>query len=1144
MKPFFKLPAKIALLTLVFTVLGVVLVGYVSLSSVTKLLDEQSFTDINSELSRKSNQYILHLHELHTNLAMLADSTEVLQAFPPANPETATNGSESLRPSLDSVAREFATIMAHQPTHAQINLLQATPKGQELIRVERQADGQLVRVPTRLLRAEGDEPYFQRALRLNPRQFTLVNRLQLSEQDFVTAPSQPLLRMAVPVFSDEDERLGILTISEDFDRLTRMLFKQTNPAVHVLLADSAGQLLYISDKSKKMLQEEYNDSNSSQSQATAAPSYGDKRLQSYFPSVNFYFDNPPSTPPVRHQSSFFVTPPVQVKLPKQAMHLVYQRLYFDPVSPSRYLLMVAVTSSAPTVERAERYWYDMLQLSLGVAFGLSILIILATRQLTLPIRHLTHTVQCIAAGDTERKLTLTGTDEVGELAAAFQGLLDNLQSSYLALKNLAGSLEEQVRERTADLAVARDEALSASQAKSAFLATMSHEIRTPMNVILGMLELLRASEISLPDRERVDLAMGAGNTLLTLINNVLDFSKMDAEQFTLDKVDFDLRRLVYESAMTVAPLAHAKGIELTAFFPDVPMTAVRGDPIRLKQIFINLLGNAIKFTPEKGSVELHGGPIHSDSEHIDLLFEVRDTGVGILPEEQEIIFRRFTQADSSSTRRHDGTGLGLSICKHLVEMMAGEINIEPNPHTPSGSVFYFTVQLEKQQNAAVRVVKEQHFRGIKALAIAHDGLLRTLVADALFAHGASLDHVTEVANAVEILRQADSQGAPYQLVLCNQRPGSNDRRELSQLFRCKADLRFILLTDLLDQGWDQATELPGTAICLKKPINAERLVAAIEWLITNQGSHHAQPHTAPVRGGAQVDPLSHQGGESVSSEGCLLIVDDQQANLVVTRGMLINIGYRPEQIITAINGYEAIELVKERAFDLILMDCQMPVMDGFAATSAIHALEKELGRTAAPIIAFTADITPESREKIRSSGMDGFLSKPMSMADLRGQLRYFSLLRPTAPVASPQEKESIEVPVGEQTLDAVQPERIDMEALLRSMRSIGLQEEDFREVADLLAEQFLELLSTMRRDIEQTSYQSARATAHVVKGSMANTIFPILQKPTRSLYEAVRDENWEEAHTELDRVSHLFKPIQEALMAYLTSSAEDKVGVA
>ena len=254
--------------------------------------------------------------------------------------------------------------------------------------------------------------------------------------------------------------------------------------------------------------------------------------------------------------------------------------------------------------------------------------------------------------------------------------------------------------------------------------------------------------------------------------------------------------------------------------------------------------------------------------------------------------------------------------------------------------------------------------------------------------------------------------------------------------------------------------------------------------------------------------------------------------------MLVSIGCLPEQILTAQNGIEAVSIFQEKSFDLVLMDCQMPVMDGFDATRAIHKWEQEMGRKPVPIVAFTADITKKSQDNIHSCGMDGFLSKPVTIADLRNQLTRFSLLKPyeaevqTAPQST---KKATPPPSSAKQ----QPEQINIDALLKSMRSIGLQEEDFREVADLLAAQFPELLNNMQRDFEQNDYQSARATAHVVKGSMANTIFPTLQKPTRTLYETVREQTWHEAQKELVTVKKLFAPIHNALLTFL---AEGKDG--
>ncbi|WP_130471634.1 ATP-binding protein [Candidatus Magnetaquicoccus inordinatus] len=1127
-KPFLKLPAKIALLTLIFTMSGVILVGYVTFTSVEKLLREQSFSDISNELRRKSNQYMHHVHALRNTLFMLSDSSSIIH-LAELSLQREAGSSAQKEAAIHTVANDLLAIMEHQSTYLEMAIIGNLPEGRELLRVERNSKGRAVRVAEESLRLQSAEPNLLKAMRLNPNQFTLSEHFALPAPVPVgsAASGEPILQMAVPLFANEEDRAGVLIVRENFRQVARTLFRQSSDEVQFLIADREGALLHFPDKARQMLQE--------LAKQKGHTLNNNSRLQNLFANVPQLWSDGGQTPRMRHQMSIFVDSPTQIALTEQGIHLVLQRIYFDPETPNRHFIMIAFAPNTTMVQGIQQYWQDILKISLGISLLLCVLIVLATRQLTWPIRRLTQSIQRIAAGEENVQIEVTGTDEVGDLALAFRSLLETLNVSHRALRNLAASLEEQVRERTNDLAVARDQALAASQAKSLFLATMSHEIRTPMNVILGMLELLRTSDIRLPDRERVELALGAGQTLLTLINNVLDFSKMDGKQLVLDRVDFDLRRLVYEAAMTVAPLAHTKGIELTAFFPDVTYTAVRGDPIRLKQVFINLLGNAIKFTPEGGTVELYGGPVGSDAAGIDVLFEVRDSGIGVTEEDRAKIFSRFTQVDSSSTRRHEGTGLGLSICKHLVEMMEGEIHVDSNPDTPSGSVFYFTIRLEKQQRTYNRHDKTQDLKGMRILAVAQDGLLRTLVEDALISQGARLDHVVEVEHAPLILQEADALGEPYQLVLCNQKPGLSHRREFQQLLNCNAELRFILLTDLLDQGWDQATELPGTAICLKKPINAERLLAAIEWLIRNQGSHAAQE-----------SERSHKEPLAWRAEGRILIVDDQQANLIVTRGMLINVGYRSDQIVTALSGQEAITQFRQQRFDLVLMDCQMPVMDGFEATRAIHALEQGLERPGGrvPIVAFTADVTPQARTNIQACGMDGFLAKPVSIADLRNHLRQFSLLRPEESVV--QEKSAAtagqsktELPPEESAPQQVseQVERVDMEALLRSMRSIGLQEEDFREVAELLAAQFLELLNTMQRDLEQESYQSARATAHVVKGSMANTIFPTLQKPTRTLYEAVKEQRWQEALQELAYVRRLYQPIQEALLLFLSGGA-------
>ena len=1105
----FKLATKTALLTAMFTILGMVLVTNLSFRKTMELLDEQASDTVSHYLDHDSRQIYHKLNDLKNTSLSLAQSDLVVQTLtqPKVQHHSNTSSSHSFQP--QSLVHLFSTFMRHNPAYRQITLLDVQQKEREIVRLERLNNQEIVTVTSYESSNEKKRTYYKKALTLKPGLFYISDIIP-NQKNHKTLSDQASIRISVPVYGQETHPIGVLTILVNLHYLSNF-HTGYSKEIFVFLVNAEGHHLDSPEQPGVPFFKGFSPN---------------QTLQEKFPEVDFNLSpEQKSLFLIPTNGPIFSSPITQKRVHNRTMDLVFQRIYFDPSDIQRHLIAVALSSRKSIEIRSWHYWHHMLEISLPIALFLSILIALATHKLTLPIRHLTQVAHRIALGEEGVQPPSGGNDEVGELAKAFQTMLDRQRQTNTDLKNLAVSLEEQVKERTLDLAVARDEALAASQAKSTFLATMSHEIRTPMNVVLGMLELLQETDMNLQSREHVALAFSSGKSLLSLINNILDLSKIEAQQITLDKVDFNLRHQVDEAAMTVAPLAHAKEIELTAFFPEVPYTAVRGDPIRLKQIFTNLMGNAIKFTPEGGSVELHGGPVSSNDKQIYFLFEVRDTGIGIPPDDRDKIFQQFIQADSSSTRCHEGTGLGLSICKHLLNLMGGEIDVEDNPYANSGSIFNFTVQIDKQNQSYDYTKKEQLFKDIKVLAISSDGLQRTLIENVLIPRGARLDHVTEMDSAAEIINQATTFNNPYQLVIFNQKLGASQRREFRQLLNLSSELRFILLTDLLDQAWDQATQLPGTAICLKKPINAERLLAATDWLVNNSQSQGSIPTIPPPSN------WSH-----LHCTASILVVDDQQANLTVTRGMLVNIGCDPKQVSTATHGQEAIELFLNNNFGLILMDCHMPVMDGFDATQTIREWETTHNKKRTPIVAFTADITQKSRENIKASGMDGLLAKPVTRADLGEQLQRFSILQPNdeSPQLQPNQKLNKSTPSNQKPNQT--SKTVDMVTLLNAMKSIGLQEDDFREVADLLSSQFLELLETMQRDFEQQAYESARATAHVVKGSMANTIFPNLQRPTRTLYEHVREQNWEEALQELNHVKTLFGPIQSALLTFLADT--------
>ncbi|MBF0428214.1 MAG: response regulator, partial [Magnetococcales bacterium] len=401
-----------------------------------------------------------------------------------------------------------------------------------------------------------------------------------------------------------------------------------------------------------------------------------------------------------------------------------------------------------------------------------------------------------------------------------------------------------------------------------------------------------------------------------------------------------------------------------------------------------------------------------------------------------------------------------------------------------------------------------------------DGLQRIFLEDVFTLFGVRFSFVSEPETAMEVLRHAKNSGHGYDLVLLNQRPGRDSRQVCRVLRNVEAGPKFILLTDLLDQGWDHAVELPGICTCLRKPVSADRLRSAIEWLLARDGT---QPTLAVQRQKEIENPVIYKDW--------ILVVDDHGANLTVARGMLVRLGCNPAHIITAVDGREGVERFTEKPFQLVFMDCQMPGLDGYEASQTIRQWEKEHQKSPVPIVAFTANVTSGNRQRGKLAGMDDFLAKPVTLSELQGVLERF--LTPEVQIL-PQDSLPREVIPTTDCTPCIQNDgNMDLDILLGAMESIGLPEEDFRDVAELLVNQIPELLANLERELQAGDHEMARATAHVLKGSMANTIFPQLQPHTRLLHETIKNQSWEEAAEALHTVRDHFMPVRKALETFL-----------